>query len=207
MNDPLEDAMQEIRKRMLREDYGAAHFSQNGTPQSSCHAGTLIIRKETGGRQGQNAAKPAFWGREGPQTPGRDVTSGELPEHLGSSRPKFSVPPSAAGGSRRQETGAPRELPAKIFGSAFGGRELPDPGARELPYLFLASREHPTTRDFTAGRRPFGPMIQPGAFGPFVSACLLTSWSKPGHKFGTGGVEFLTTLDLNRMQRGRLTPT
>ncbi|KAJ7235227.1 cytochrome P450 [Mycena rebaudengoi] len=58
------------------------------------------------------------------------------------------------------------ELPAKFFGSAFGGQELPQAGVRELPHIFWHSREHPASRDLPAWWRPFGPIIQPGAFGP-----------------------------------------
>ncbi|KAJ7266274.1 hypothetical protein C8J57DRAFT_1229675 [Mycena rebaudengoi] len=63
----------------------------------------VVITRPVAGTQAANeapnAAKTSFWGRKGPQTLLHDVTSGGAPSSSGSSRPKFSVPPSAAGSS------------------------------------------------------------------------------------------------------------
>ncbi|KAJ7239124.1 hypothetical protein C8J57DRAFT_1246161 [Mycena rebaudengoi] len=88
-----------------------------------------------------NGSNTAFLGSKGPQTPGHDVTSGELPGILGRSWPNFSVPPLVAGSSQA--------------------------GARELPHILSHPREHPTSRDSPTWPGPFGPIIQTGAFGPF----------------------------------------
>ncbi|KAJ7257322.1 hypothetical protein C8J57DRAFT_1235044 [Mycena rebaudengoi] len=60
---------------------------------------------------------------------------GAGPRHRAS--PKYSKN-SFFGVERTPDTALIWELPAKIFGSAFGGRELPQAGARELPHIFVA---------------------------------------------------------------------
>ncbi|KAJ7251096.1 hypothetical protein C8J57DRAFT_1238960 [Mycena rebaudengoi] len=88
-----------------------------------------------------NGSKTAFLGSKGPQTPGHDVTSGELPGILGRSRPNFLVPPLVARSSQA--------------------------GARELPHILSHAQEHPTSQDSPTWLGPIGPIIQTGAFGPF----------------------------------------
>ncbi|KAJ7232703.1 hypothetical protein C8J57DRAFT_1250422 [Mycena rebaudengoi] len=114
----------------------------------------VVITRPVAGTQAANeapnAAKTTFWGRKRPQTLLRDVTSGGAPSSSGSSRPKFSVPPSAAGSSHRREHGSSH---------TFSGI----PGSTPHPGISLP------------GGGPLGPSFNPGPLALWVGETEIAS--------------------------------
>ncbi|KAJ7276570.1 hypothetical protein C8J57DRAFT_1223308 [Mycena rebaudengoi] len=111
---------------------------------------------DVGSEQGPKCGKNNFLGRQGPQT---QLIWELLAKFFGS----------AFSGWELLQAGA-WELPGKKFDSAFGSQELLQAGAREVLHTFCDPWEHPTTQVFPTRWRPEGPIIQPGAFGPFAHA-------------------------------------
>ncbi|KAJ7266082.1 hypothetical protein C8J57DRAFT_1229489 [Mycena rebaudengoi] len=135
--------------------YGMRHVAW-----SSVHTAkgrSTSCKLDPGTAQAPKYTITVFFGRKGPQTPGCDVTPGGPPSPSGSSQPIFSVPPLAAGSSRR-----------RVHGSS-------QVGAQELPHILSHPREHPASRDSPSWPKPFGPIIQTGAFGPFVIIPVIIS--------------------------------
>ncbi|KAJ7236775.1 hypothetical protein C8J57DRAFT_1247527 [Mycena rebaudengoi] len=128
----------------------------------------VVITRPVAGMQAANeapnAAKTTFWGRKGPQTLLRDVTSGGAPGSSGSSWPKFSVLPSAARWSQKRTHGSSQ---FRLWQPGAPTHFLAFPGAPHIPgfpYLAEALWAHHSTW----GLWPFGDLVLDKLYSPVV---------------------------------------